>query len=110
MPSSVENEVGSVPEFHKFYSERAKDSALKREIEDIGGELKRRPMMGIKIPQDRWPEIYVREYGITNLFKIDLSGGRRLVYDIQRVKQVRRMRFIEYFPTHGAYEKRFGYK
>ena len=106
----MENEVGSVPQFHEFYSKLPKDSALKREIKDLGDELRRRPMMGIKITQDRWPEIYARDYGISNLFKIDLSGGRRLVYDIQRVKQVRRIRFIEYFSAHEEYERRFGYR
>ena len=83
---------------------------MKKEIRDLGGELTRRPLMGIKIPSDRWPNAYVKEYGITNLFKIDLSGGRRLVYFIQRVKQKRRMIFIEYFANHGEYEKRFGYR
>ncbi|MGI0091387.1 MAG: hypothetical protein ACREBS_06730 [Nitrososphaerales archaeon] len=46
---------------------------------------------------------------LTNLFKIDLSAGGRSDHDIHVVKQVSRMRFVEYLLAHEAYAKRFGY-
>ena len=92
-----------------MYKSIPENHSIKIEINDLKKELKQRPTKGVKIPQDRWPDTYVRKYAIKNLFKIDLSGARRIAYDLVLIEGKKRIRFIEYFSNHTEYDKRFGY-
>ena len=77
---------------------------IRRAIED----LKQDPTCGIKIPKDRWPKIYIKKYGITNLWKYDLPNAWRLIYTIMADKIMISSVILEWF-SHKDYEKRFGY-
>ena len=77
---------------------------IKRAIED----LKQDPTCGTKIPKDRWPHIYIRKYGITNLWKYDLPNAWRLIYTIMADKIIILSVILEWF-SHKDYERRFGY-
>lgn len=47
------------------FEEKKLYSFIQRAIED----LKQCPSSGTKIPKDIWPEKYIKDYGITNLWK-----------------------------------------
>jgi Txe/YoeB family toxin of Txe-Axe toxin-antitoxin module len=80
---------------HKFIS---------RAIDD----LKENPFCGIPIPKRLIPKIYIRKYGINNLWKYNLPGAWRLLYSIagNRVKIVA---IILEWLSHKEYERRFKY-
>jgi len=37
---------------------------------------------GEKVEKRKWPKMYVRKYGITSLFRLDLDRNYRLTYTI----------------------------
>ncbi|MGV8168902.1 MAG: hypothetical protein ACP5N3_02495 [Candidatus Nanoarchaeia archaeon] len=63
---------------------------------------------GVKIPRRLWPKFYIKEYGITNLWKYDLPNGWRLVYTIKANDTIILNIILEWF-SHKEYEKRFEY-
>jgi hypothetical protein len=70
--------------------------------------LKENPFCGIAIPKRLIPKIYIRKYGINNLWKYNLPGAWRLLYSIagNRVKIVA---IILEWLSHKEYERRFKY-
>jgi|SRR2546421_6334242 len=52
---------------------------------------------------------YVRKYGISNLWKFNMSRGARLVYTLLSENGLWVVVVLEMFLTHKEYEKRFGY-
>ena len=71
-------------------------------------DLKQNPGCGIKIPKKLWPQIYIKNYQITNLWKYDLPNGWRLIYTIETNKVKIMSIILEWF-DHKEYERRFGY-
>ncbi len=92
---NLKNGTGEEKQLYKF---------IRRAIED----LKQDPTCGIKIPKDRWPKIYIKKYGITNLWKYDLPNAWRLIYTIMADKIMILSVILEWL-SHKDYEKRFGY-
>lgn len=79
---------------------------LDRAIDD----LKKDPLVGVKVPRNLWPKLYVRKYGIDNLRKYDLPNGWRLIYTVRGNSVEIVAVILEWFASHKEYEKRFGYK
>ena len=52
---------------------------------------------------------FVRKYGISNLWKFNMSRGARLVYTLLSESGLWVVVVLEMFLTHKEYEKRFGY-
>ena len=98
----LENAFESLQEKHSF--ERKLYDFIDRAIKD----LKRDPACGIKVPKRLWPKEYVRDYGVTNLWKYDLPNGWRLIYTIQSDEISIVSVILEWF-NHKGYEKRFKY-
>jgi len=92
---NLKNGTGEEKQLYKF---------IRRAIED----LKQDPTCGTKIPKDRWPKIYIKKYGIINLWKYDLPNAWRLIYTIMADKIMILSIILEWF-SHKDYEKRFGY-
>jgi len=86
------------------YEDKKLFTYIKRAIED----LKENPGSGIKISKDIWPEKYVKEYKIDNLWKYDLPKGWRLIYTLIS-SEVRIFNVLLEWFDHKSYEKRFGY-
>ncbi len=80
-------------------------NSIKQKIE----LLKANPEYGIHIPKNRIPKKYIRDYNITNLWKINLSGAWRMIYTI-RGSEVEIISLILDIINHGDYEKKFKYK
>ena len=72
------------------------------------GDLRENPFCGTKIPRALWPKEYVREYGVTNLWKYDLPNGWRLIYTIVGTELEIVSIILEWF-SHKEYEKKFKY-
>lgn len=86
-------------EFKQLYNH------IKRALKDI----KEAPDCGIAISKKLIPKIYIKKYGINNLFKYDLPAGWRLLYSLEEGK-IEIMAIILEWLNHKNYEKRFGYK
>ncbi|MFH1443234.1 MAG: hypothetical protein ABIG96_04335, partial [Candidatus Micrarchaeota archaeon] len=62
---------------------RFEDRQLAGHIEKSIEALKQNPRGGIHIPNQQWPRIYSQKYGVSNLWKYDLSKLWRLIYTIK---------------------------
>ena len=73
------------------------------------GDIKENQECGIAIPKKLIPKVYIKKYGINNLFKYDLPGGWRLLYSLEEGK-IEIMAIIIEWMNHKDYERRFGYR
>jgi len=70
--------------------------------------LKKDPFCGIAIQKRLIPKIYIKKYGIDNLWKYDLPGAWRLLYSVA-ADRVKIVSIILEWLDHKGYERRFGY-
>ena len=61
------------------------------------------------IPKNLIPKDYVVNYGVGNLWKVNLSGAWRMIYTI-RGSEVEIISLILDILDHRSYEKKFGYR
>jgi mRNA-degrading endonuclease RelE of RelBE toxin-antitoxin system len=80
-----------------------------RSVERVKGWLKENPFVGEQVQKSLIPDYYLKKYGITNLWRIDLSDYWRLVYTIQS-NEVEIIDFVLNIVDHKKYDKIFGYK
>lgn len=80
-----------------------------RSIERVKGWLKENPFVGDQIKKGQIPDFYIQKYGITNLWRIELSNYWRLIYTIQS-NEVEIIDFVLDIIDHKEYDKKFGYK
>ncbi len=71
--------------------------------------LKGNPFAGDQVKKSQIPAYYVKKYGITNLWRIELSNYWRLIYTIQS-DEVEIIDFVLDIVNHKEYDKKFGYK
>jgi hypothetical protein len=103
------NQVKGSGEFYRFYRD-LRPGSIERRIVDSGlEELKASATAGKKIQRPQWPPYYVRKYQVTNLWKLDLSRGARMIYTVLSERDQRIVVVLEAFLTHKEYERRFGY-
>ena len=95
--------------FAGFYFNLPRDSEIKAIIDEALDALKENRFAGILVPKEKTPKTYIRKYGITNLFKMDLRGNYRLTYTLIGLDEGVCPHIIEVMP-HPEYVKRFGYK
>jgi len=69
-------------EFDRIYRMLKPGSPEKRMVDSSLDQLKLNMMAGDKIQRPQWPPYYVRKYGISNLWKFNMSRGARLVYTL----------------------------
>ncbi|HZX20630.1 MAG TPA: hypothetical protein VFF13_06500 [archaeon] len=72
---------------------------------------------GVQIPRKLIPTEYIRKYGITNLWKVNLSGYWRMIYtlrqlqrDFEEVEIISILLDVLDIVDHKKYDKIFGYK
>ena len=80
-----------------------------RSIERVKGWLKDNPFVGDQVKKRQIPSCYITQYGVSNLWRIELSNYWRLVYTIQS-NEVEVIDFVLDIIDHKEYDKRFGYK
>ena len=92
-----------------FYLNLPQDSDLKAIVDEALDALKEDKLAGIIVAKNKIPKIYIQEYGITNLFKMNLGRNYRLTYTLIGLDEGVCPHVIEVM-THSEYLKQFGYK
>jgi mRNA-degrading endonuclease RelE of RelBE toxin-antitoxin system len=108
--------IGS-PEFdsqHKLLKASAEkgngaSQSLLKKIDKAISKLKTNYHAGKHVPKDRVPAFYVINYGVENLWKLNIDPDYRLIYTI-RGTDIEVMSVILEYLDHKEYNKRFGYK
>ena len=109
--------VKGSPEFDLQYSE-LKQSAengngaseiLLKKLDKAIEKLKYNYKAGEHISKNKIPYFYVINYGVENLWKLNIDQNYRLIYTI-RGTEVEVMSVLLEFFDHKTYSKRFGYK
>lgn len=95
-------------EFEDLKTNKFVDKKLYDFIDRAISDLKKNPLVGIKIPKSLWPKEYVKKYDIRNLQKYDLPNGWRLIYTI-KTDEIKILSIILEWFSHKNYEKRFKY-
>lgn len=101
-------EVRGTREFAEFYYGLDKKSYLYRIIKRGLDVLRENIEAGEKVEKRKWPKMYVRKYGITNLFRLDLDRNYRLTYTIIADGSKKIACVLEVM-DHKTYNRRFGY-
>ncbi len=102
-------EITGSNEFAIFYKSLSEDNPFKKEINKAKKILLENCTGGDKIEHDRWPDHYTKKYKINNLWRYDLTDGKRFGYTILGSPSGFTVSIIESFSSHAEYEKRFGY-
>jgi plasmid maintenance system killer protein len=71
--------------------------------------LKKYPEYGVHIPRNRIPGYYLKQYDISNLWKINLAGAWRMIYTIKG-SHIEVVAVILDIFSYKAYDKKFGYR
>lgn len=79
-----------------------------RSVERVKGWLKENPFAGEQVQKSLIPDYYLKKYGVTNLWRIDLSDYWRLIYTIQS-NEIEIIDFVLNIVDHKKYDKIFGY-
>lgn len=102
-----ESEAGVASSFHR---------TLLAAIDAKVGLLKQ-SHFGIHVPRRLFPLKYLQEYGVTNLWKVDLPGYWRMVYTIRQPQRGdSQVEVLEIFLDildvidHKEYDRIFGYR
>lgn len=103
------DDLRGTPEFAAFFSSLDKDSELQYRLKEALDAIKKDMLVGDKIERKKFPKIYVRKYGIHNLFRMETGKGTRLSYTIVSENKMKVVVVLEFFSNHKEYEKRFGY-
>ena len=75
-----------------------------RSIERVRGWLKDNPFVGDQVKKNQIANYYVQKYGVTNLWRIELSNYWRLIYTIQS-SEVEIIDFVLDIIDHEEYNK-----
>ena len=91
-----------------YFKVKADNPSLYKFLERATDDIKTNPFCGIQIPKRQIPKSYMRDYGITNLWKYNLPNAWRIVYSVAGNEVEIIAILLEWFP-HKEYEKRFRY-
>lgn len=91
-----------------FETLKEKDPKLHKFISRAIDDLKENPFCGTPIPKRLIPKIYIKKYGIDNLWKYNLPGAWRLIYSVVGDEVSIISIILEWLP-HKKYERKFGY-
>jgi len=109
--------VKGAPEFDMQYRE-LKESAesgngasliLLKKLDKAVKKLKYNYWAGQHIPKNLIPVFYKINYGVENLWKLNLDTNYRLIYTVRGTDVEVISVLLEFF-DHKVYNKRFGYK
>lgn len=82
---------------------------LLKAIEREKNNLKINMHKGVQIQKDQIPKIYVEEYGVNNLWKINLPDYWRMIYTIVG-NEYEIISVLLEFIDHEEYNRKFGYR
>lgn len=71
-------------------------------------DLADNPFCGIPIPRRLMPKVYIKKYGIDNLWKYNLPNAWRLIYSFAKNEVIVIAIILEWM-NHKSYERKFAY-
>ncbi|MBI5226949.1 hypothetical protein HY988_00040 [Candidatus Micrarchaeota archaeon] len=101
--------VESVDEEKKNNITNSENQQLLKSIENKIIYLKMKPQAGICISKEQIPKKYIELYKVTNLWKMNLTGGWRLIYTLKN-DEVEILAVILDIYDHPTYDKIFEYR
>ena len=88
-----------------------KNSALWTKKRIMQSSLKINPHYGDPVAKQLFPREYILKYGITNLFRVELSLFWRMLYTIKSSENSESILvFVLDIINHKIYNKKFGYR
>jgi hypothetical protein len=102
-------------EVYRYLNEHAEESKIERSIFNSIRKkvdlIKANPHYGDPIAKKRIPSVYIEKYGITNLFRVELSNHWRMLYTLTNGESVIEIiAFVLDIVDHKEYDIKFGYK
>ncbi len=102
-------------EAYKYLNERASESKIERSIlNSINNKvelIKVNPHYGEPISKSLIPRKYIEDFGITNLFRVELARYWRMLYTLTDGEStVEIIAFVLDIIDHKKYDKKFGYR
>jgi hypothetical protein len=102
-------------EVYRYLNEHAEESKIERSILNSITKkvelVKANPHYGDPISKKMIPEEYIEKYGITNLFRVELTNYWRMLYTLTDGESVVEIiAFVLDIVDHKAYDKKFGYR
>ncbi|MFH1821231.1 MAG: hypothetical protein ABH852_02150 [Methanobacteriota archaeon] len=94
-----------------YYSLERSDEAergLFKRLTRAFSDIEENAFCGIQIRKRLIPKMYLKKYGVDNLWKYDLPKSWRLLYSIRRDEIIVVSIILEWLP-HKEYGQRFGY-
>jgi len=101
--------VKAVKDVADFIPSLESDSYARQIVDEALDMLKENMFAGQLIAEKKFPKVYVRKYGVKNLYKYNLDRSKRLIYTLVADESGIIVVIIEIL-NHKDYEKRFGYK
>ena len=92
----------------KLKESKTEDKKLSEWINRALDDLEENAFCGIQVAKRLIPKVYIKKYGIDNLWKYDMPKGWRLIYSVAN-NEVNVLSIILEWMDHKDYEKRFGY-
>jgi len=89
--------------------ESSEHQTLLRSIKRVRDRIKDNPFAGDQVEKKKIPKNYIKDYGITNIWRIELSNYWRLIYTV-RSDKIEIINFVLNIVDHNKYNKIFGYK
>ncbi len=102
-------------EAYRYLNSKASTSKIEKSIFNSIKKkvdlVKSNPHYGDPVPKNLIPEEYRIKYGVTNLFRVELSGFWRMLYTLTNDEsEIEIIAFILDILDHSNYDKKFGYK
>ena len=102
-------------EVYKHLNAEAQKSKVERSIlaavDAKVGLIKSNPHYGTPIAKKLIPKEYIKQYGITNLFRVELPNFWRMLYTLtDGESEIEIIAFVLEIADHKSYDKKFGYK
>jgi len=82
---------------------------LLRAIKRVRDRIKDNPFAGDQVEKKKIPKKYIQDYGVKNVWRIELSSYWRLIYTIKS-DEITIINFVLNIVDHNKYNKIFGYK
>ncbi len=101
-------------EIYKYLNEQAPTSKIERSILNAVNKkielIKLNPHYGDALAKRLIPQEYIQEYGVNNLFRVELPNFWRMLYTLtEGESEIEIISFILDIVDHKEYDKRFGY-
>ena len=102
------DEVRGGPKFGGLFQSLNQSTTEFKELDGILAILQEDFTKGDRIQKNLWPKCYIDGYDIRTLYRMPLSGGRRLIYTVYSTGGIMICDVLEVL-SHKEYEQRFDY-